>query len=345
MSLGSDIADFRDWWLDELGRMLPARLRGDRRPHIIVGVGKSVARLRRQADGDIAEVPLHELPDTLARLVRLDGRAGQPLVELVLEPGRYLERQLGPFRLARRRARNMAALDIQLSTPLDPAGVVPLFARGDRDRPGHRYFIVKREVLGPLVAAVEGAPARLAAVKVQNGDETIELDPDGYRFPTRRMRFEAAVGNLVKVGMAACLIGAMATFAHAHWRYAGGLRQIDRTIETLNVEVKAVRALSEQRKQQIERIESVRAQKEQAIPLVRIWEEMTRVIPDDSWISDLSVSGDHKVTFTGLSKSAAGLIALLDASPLFAGPVFTAPVARALGTEGERFTIQMDLER
>ncbi|MCV3243104.1 PilN domain-containing protein [Mesorhizobium sp. ZC-5] len=324
--------------------MLPARLRSDRRPHTIVGVGKSVARIRQQADGNIAEVSLHELPDALGRLVRLEKRAGRPLVELVLEPGCYLERQLSPFRLAKRRARNMAALDIQLSTPLEPAGVVPLFARGDRDRPGHRYFIVKRKVLVPLVAAVESAPARLAAVKVRNGDETIELDPDDYRFLTRRTRRDATAGTLLKAGIVACIVGATATFAHAQWRYTSGLSQLDQTIETLNVEVKAVRALAEQRKQQIERIESVRAQKEQAIPLVRIWEEMTRVIPDNSWISDLSVNGG-KVTFTGISKSAAGLIALLDASPLFAGPTFTAPVAKAIGTEGERFTIEMELER
>lgn len=346
MSLSSDIADFRDWWLDELRGMLPAAMRGDRRkrPDYIVSVNKTLAHIRQPADGNIAEVSLQDLPEELSKLVRLNGSAKRPLIELVLEPGRYLERQLGPFRLPKRRARNMAVFDIQSSTPLDPEDAIPLFAKGDRDATGHRYFIVKRQVLEPLIAAIEGAGARVVAVAAQDGAETTELDPEGFGNLTRHMRRDALGGSLLKACIVACLAGATVTFAHAQWRYTSASHQLDQTIDALNVDVKAVRALSEERKQQIQRIESVRAQKEQAIPLVRIWEEMTRVIPDDTWISDLSVNGD-KVTFTGLSRSAAGLIATLDASPLFTGPTFTAPVARALGSDGERFTIEMGLER
>ena len=346
MPLGSDIADFRDWWLDELRGMLPAAMRGDRRkrPDYIVSVNKTLAHIRQPANGNIAEASLRDLPEELGRLVRLDSKAKRPLVELVLEPGRYLERQLGPFRLPKRRAQNMAALDIQSSTPLDPEDAIPLFARGDQDTAGHRYFIVKRQVLEPLIAAIEGAGARVAAVAALDGAETTELDPESYRRLTRHMRRDGLSDGLLKAGIVACLVGVTVTFAHAQWRYTSASHQLDRTIDALNVDVKAVRALSEERKQQIQRIESVRAQKEQAVPLVRIWEEMTRVIPDDTWISDLSVNGD-KVTFTGLSRSAAGLIATLDASPLFTGPTFTAPVAKALGVAGERFTIEMGLER
>lgn len=346
MSLSSDIADFRDWWLDELRGMLPAGTRRDwrRRPNYTVSVNKALAHIRQPADGNIVEVPLHGLAEELGRLIRLNDRAKRPLVELVLEPGRYLERPLGPFRLPRRRAQNMAALDIQSSTPLDPSDAIPLFAKSDTDRAGHRYFVVKRQMLEPLIAAIESCPACVAAVAVQTGEDNVELDPNDYRPLTRHRRRDALAGKFLKAGVLACLVGATATFAHAQWRYGGGSRQLDQTIDAINVDVKAVRVLSEQRKQQIQRIESVRAQKEQAIPLVRIWEEMTRVIPDNSWISDLSVNGD-KVTFTGLSKSAAGLIAVLDASPLFTGPTFTAPVTKALGMEGERFTIEMGLER
>jgi general secretion pathway protein L len=150
--------------------------------------------------------------------------------------------------------------------------------------------------------------------------------------------------KLLKAGLAICLFGLVATYAHARYRQLDGLRRLDAAIETLNEDVKVVRSLSDRREQQIRHVESVRLHKRQTVPLARIWEEMTRVIPDNSWLSDLSVN-ETKITITGFSRSAAGLIAMLEASPLFSGPTFTAPVVRAPGMDAERFTIEMDLER
>ena len=344
VSAGSDIGDLRDWWLQELLAMLPTARVGRKTADYRLTAGRDSARIAPRSSGSISEVGQLDIADELQRLVR-QGRGGRrPDVELFLESGRYLERQLAPFRLPARRAREMAALDLQASTPLDPADAVILFAKDDRARQGQRYFVVRRQTLAPLLAAIESAPARIAGVSMLTYNGPVELDPAGYRSMTRHPRRGAIVAMLVKTGLLACVIGAAATFAHAQWRYGEGSQELDATIAALDVDVKAVRALSEQRKQELQRIESVRQQKRQAVPLVRIWEEMTRVIPDDTWLSDLSVAGD-KIVFTGLSKSAVGLIALLDASPLFSDPTFTTPVARAPGTEAERFTIEMKLQR
>jgi general secretion pathway protein L len=345
MSFARDIGDFRDWWLEELQAIPSAatRPRSRRHPQVEyeISVAREATRVQRLADGATFETTPQELSDSLSRLFATER---QPRVELVLEPGRYLERQLSSFRLPKRRARDMAELDIQSSTPLDPAEVLILFASRDRNRADHRYFIVKKEVIAPIVAAIEGASGQIAAVEIRAGGEFLEIDADGYRALSRRMRRSSLGTNLVKAGMLACLVGAVATFAHAHWRYAEGSRQLDAMTLALEANVKAVRALSEQRKRAVEQVEGVRAQKRQTTPLVRIWEELTRVIADDTWLADLSVDRD-KVTFTGTSKSAAALIAHLEASALFRNPTFSGPVAKVPGTVGERFTIEMELER
>lgn len=346
MSVSGDIGDFRDWWLEELRALLPVvrrdRTAKRRQCDYRIHLARDRLTIRRPA-GDVAvETTLQDLAGELGTLFRT-ARQHQPTVEIVLEPGRYLERHLAGFRLPKRRAREMAALDVRSSTPLDPADVLLLFAKRDRTRPGHRCFIAKKQVLAPVVAAVEGASGRIAAVRIRVDGDLAAIEPDGYASLSAALRRRSFGDTIARSGILLCLVAAVATFAHAQWRYAEGSRRLDAMTEALEADVKAVRALSERRKLAVQQIESVRQQKRQSTPLVRIWEELTRVIGDDTWLSDLSVDGD-KVTFTGISRSAAGLIADLDASPLFRGPAFSGPVTKAPGTGGERFTIEMRLE-
>jgi general secretion pathway protein L len=343
-----EIHDFVDWWLEEIRTMMPAGVRrcatSCARPDYTVRVAKDSVLVRYQANADAVEVPRQELAMQLGNLSGLDPKEKGPLVELVLEPGRYLERHLAPFRLPRRRARRMAVLDVQSATPLDPADAVMLFGKDDRSFVGHRYFITRKEMLATLFSSIESASARVAAVKIATGEAQLELEPEGYRHLLRQTQREMLAAKLLIAGTVICLLGMAATYAHARWRQLDGLRQLDATIEMLNEDVKVVRSLSDTREQQIRHVESVRSHKQQTVPLARIWEEMTRVIPDNSWLSDLSIN-ESNVTITGLSHSAAGLIAALEASPLFRGPTFTAPVVKAPGMDAERFTIEMDLER
>jgi general secretion pathway protein L len=297
----------------------------------------------RQTDGeDTAHLPQEDVA-SLAAAIIANSQSGRVRIEIILEPGRYLERQLTPFRLPRRRARDMAALDIESSTPLDPAGVVPLFPRDDPDWPAQRYFIVKKPVLTELLVAIEGA-ARVSSIKMRTAGGDIEIGSDDYRQFARQRRRGTAVVRLAKAGALACAFAAIVTLAHAQWRYTDASRALDKTIERLDADVKVVRTLSDQRKRQLRQIENVRLQKQQAVPLVLVWEELTRVVPDDAWVTDLSVNG-NRVTFTGLSASAAGLIAMLEASPLLRGPTFTSPVMKSPDAKGERFTVEMEIER
>jgi general secretion pathway protein L len=347
MSFGQDLYDLGDWWLDELRGMIPARFKNDptrrQAPDYKINVGKTSLQIV-QLRADTIETSLQDLANSLVALTNVASAPKRPVVELILEPGRYLERRLAPFRLPKRRAHDMAAFDVQSATPLDPADAQILFAKDAGNRIDQRYFVVKKQLLVPLISAVESVSGRISAIKAHTESERVEMRCDGYRHLLRHGRGQSLVGNFLVVGMLACLVGAAFTFWHAQWRYSDAIHQLDAKIDAVDADVKIVRALSERRKLQVQQIESVQTQKRQAIPVVRIIEEMTRIIPDGSWVSDLSIKGDT-VSATGISQSAGGLVGMLEASSLFTGPIFTAPVVKAPGMDGERFSIEMDVER
>lgn len=343
MNIAGDLADFGNWWLSETMDTLPVVSRQRRnRADYQIRIGGGAVCVGRLATGETVELSLDGLGQNLRRLIKKSRT--KPRIELILEAGRFLERPLSAFRLPKGRAGEMAAIDIQSATPLDPADVIILFASNVQELPGQRYFVVKRQVLEPLIKAVEGVPANVASIALQTEHGLLEMEPDSYRHLMSRAKRNAFMRKAAIAALATCLVGTAATFAHAQWRYARGAQQLDTAIESLDADVKEVRALSERRKEQIQQIASVREQKQQAVPVIKIWEELSRVIPDDAWASDLSINGG-KIRVTGFSQSAAGLIAALDASPLFRGPTFSAPVVKSPEMDRERFTIDMELQR
>lgn len=342
MSFAGDLADFGSWWLSE-ARQSVQRLtsRHGQASDYTLRVGRAAIRLDRPRGGEKAESILDNV-DQLPGYLK-SNRSRPARVELVLEDNRYLERPLSPFRLARTRARDMALLDLQSSTPLDPSNCVILFPRFPEES-GSSYFVARRRLLEPLIKTIEGTSGKLASIKLQTGRGIVEVEPADYRNLMQHARRDARISKLTVAALTAVLIGAVGTFGHAQWRYARAERQLDAEIDALEAEAKEVRALLKQREQQVQQIAGVRKQRQQAVPVVGIWGELTRAMPDTAWVSDLSIKGG-KVRVSGFSQSAAGLIATLEASPLFASPTFGAPVVKAPDVDKERFSIDMELQR
>jgi general secretion pathway protein L len=65
--------------------------------------------------------------------------------------------------------------------------------------------------------------------------------------------------------------------------------------------------------------------------------ELTRIIEPPGWLSSLELTRDS-VTLTGESEQSAGLLKIIDNSPLFSGSEFTVPLVRK--DKGEIFRIR-----
>jgi general secretion pathway protein L len=76
--------------------------------------------------------------------------------------------------------------------------------------------------------------------------------------------------------------------------------------------------------------------------VVQIWEELSRVLPDHTFLSELRVA-DGSVSMSGFSGDAAHLIRLLDQSPLFTGAHLTGAITPDSGEHKDHFSLAFRL--
>ncbi len=78
--------------------------------------------------------------------------------------------------------------------------------------------------------------------------------------------------------------------------------------------------------------------------LVSVLSDLSRTLPDNTWITELSIDGD-KLKLEGYSKAASDLIAIFDRSGAFADAQFTAPLTQDTRAGIERFDLSLKVRR
>lgn len=186
--------------------------------------------------------------------------------------------------------------------------------------------------LTPYAAALT-----LALCGPQGARGGVELAPD------RQEQLHRAPSRRLTVALAVLLAGVLVSLLAGH-----GLRQrrqlalADGEIHALKLRMAQVeqvnRGVQEQRAQLGYLEATVRGRARQA----DILRELTGLLPDGAYLTELTYR-DRVVEITGLAGSASQLLPVLEASPLFSGVEFSAPIV-AQGAGLERFRIRLRLE-
>jgi general secretion pathway protein L len=86
----------------------------------------------------------------------------------------------------------------------------------------------------------------------------------------------------------------------------------------------------------------LRDKKQSELLVMRTVDEITRLLPDNTWVSRLDID-TGEIQLLGQSSSSEALIQLLEASPLLKNVRFRSPVTRIGTTEEDRFHLSADL--
>lgn len=335
----AQLLDSLDWWRDELRAAWASLARRPRQPRprdFTITIADDGIRVHSAGGPEFQSppLPLDATPDEITALLRSGRR--HPCVAIRIDRALLLKRRLGARRLPVRQARDMAELDLMASTPIDPSQVHIVFADGADG--GSSYLVIKKKILAPALEAIKAVGGNLASLTIADAEQILQPDPLSLAaiWPARpRDRFARRAWI---AAVAIVLLGLAATYGHAQWRSWQAGSVLDDEIASAQVEARKARASLQKRQAEVEQTEKLRAEKKNAVPVVRILAELTRLLPDSAWVSDLSSKGDQ-LTITGFATSAADLIQPIDASPLFSAPEFAAPVVKVPGQTGERFTI------
>jgi len=160
-----------------------------------------------------------------------------------------------------------------------------------------------------------------------------ERQDELHRAPSRRLT--AALAILLGLVLAAHLIGYGV-------RQQRELALVDREIRDLKLrmtEVEAVNRDVQERRSRFDYLKTTVLGRARQADILR---ELTGLLPDSAYLSELTYR-DRTVEITGLAPSASQLLPVLEASPLFVGVEFSAPIV-AQGAGLERFRIRLRME-
>lgn len=338
------------WWRDGLAALMPQSWR-DRLdtgvPVLAIDlVPEGGAVIRRFAAGAVGEVA--RLPEESLNVAALATALARELVRpwylreavaLRLPDGAALKRTLSLPLAAQRDILGLLDIELERQSPVDRTEVYHAYRIVGVDRAAQRmevdWRIVRRRSVDPMLALLREADIEPAVVAFV-GDET---PPDGGTFPVvaraaRLLRLQRhLVRGLVLLIVALALLavggsyarnqGAIDAFAaHAEEVHADALVSQHLLHEIVAARQRAAQLVAERHRPTV----------------ADMLAETTRLLPDGSWLTGFSYR-DGEVRIRGYSNAAPSLIALFDASPLFVGAEFRAPLTQGQSRDQQQFDL------
>jgi general secretion pathway protein L len=156
------------------------------------------------------------------------------------------------------------------------------------------------------------------------------------------------------VGRTAMALGASAVLialiagASRYSHQESSLETLRSQIATASLEARKVREVFAKLERTQAGVSRILVQKRDSPMVVDIWEEATRLLPSDSWLTELIVKDDpaiggYRLSISGFSTAAAKLVLTFDQSPLFDDAALTTAVAVDPVEQRERFAMQARL--
>ena len=316
------------WWVSEIAKLLPENLR-----QIIATTNQ---RLVISAEHD--DFVVHH---GNAKQLREIGRQ----CSFLLSEEQILTRTITLPMAAEENLREVLSFEMDRQTPFSADQVYYDFVITERSSASNtlslELLVAPRPVVDDAVARLAAAGIQVDVITTRGLDSNIEVPmnllPKGARSNrnTILQRLNVSLATL-----AILLVISAITLP---------LIQKDQKIRSLEAEVQvatvAARASSQLRREVEELVSgsSYLVDKKQAEPtIVYLLDEMTGVIPDNTWVNRIDISNDE-IQLQGQSGSAAGLIALIEASPTFGNAQFRSPVTQIVRTDQERFHLSADV--
>jgi general secretion pathway protein L len=287
----------------------------------------------RIADGAVA-------PVDAARLAPLLSRAR---VEIVLRQERFLFR---PLQLPRRAADFLEAIirsQIDRLTPWSPAeaafGFLPEPPGGASEQMQVTVAATARTLLSPFVNAARGLGVEAVSISTpapDGGAATIKVLEQKIEGAVEAQRLRRGLTLLIGA-LTVLAIASVALASIAGGELEARRDEIDHRITERRAalhrggDANSAAALALERK------------KHETPSSVLVYEELSRILPDDAYLTELRIQGD-KAQIVGIARDAPELIHLIEQSPHFKAATFFAPTTHAPTESGQHFFIEAHIQ-
>ena len=338
-------------WRDELGQLAREKFAlfgGQQRGQTILHINASEVSICQTARGvseDIALVSRDASNDKsyLVELSRVIANFDLSKDVFVVLPQDTVLRPKLTMPYARRSALVSALrYEIERLSPIDPTELYYDFASSGNAKTGAvelELRIVRKALVDETFRLCHETGLEVAGLLFENDSKAADwrsfpIDR-GAMFRTRARHFAmAALGSL-----AACLFVAFLVAAYA--RDASATGALADAVADAGMQAARVERLQ----QTIDRTSTdlTLATRQKQSPLfISVLAELTEIVPDNTWITELSMDGS-KIRIQGASSAASDLIGLIDHSRQFSNAQFEAPLVHDTAANVDRFDLSFNV--
>ncbi|MBE0623371.1 MAG: hypothetical protein IH606_01040 [Burkholderiales bacterium] len=351
---------FFAWWSGELASLLPLALRPgaqflDQATFVEIE-GKRV-RLKRYRGGrlqdldalDLAQLPAAEQPLELRAWLGRSVAAPDALA-LILHPGDALVRHIHLPHAAEENLRQALAFELNRYTPFQANEVyfdyrLAQGATGGREL-SLQIAVAPRTRVDPALSLLVQAGARPAAV-VLGDDLRAECLPLNLLPPERRPKRAPRISasNTALAALAVILAGIALSLPV--WQKQQAIAALTPLVERARGQAEGASRLRTELDALVQTHDFLLQRKHGYPAATVVIDELTRVLPDGTWLQQLSLRSHPKgweIQIQGETTISSRLARVIDDSPLFRDAGFKSPLIKGQAPASERFNLGAELE-
>jgi len=344
----------RNWWLKEFLNLLPERAaewlsdQGKARLLLIPNEGKVILSLRSSSDVLISSDSIdrnavsQSAIDQFLRAHQVDPKDTD--VGLALPTDRIFSRQLRLPSEVIGAIDTIIKQDLTKKTPFKQHDIYSDYvALPDSGKILVHQWIVQRQYVEEALLELKIDLEKLSFV-TSDAAKTNEPAP----FINLSRKANAPNLWLRKLTLAlSCSAVLLAIVAGGlkYWTQQREMDSLGAEIAVKNKKAQQVRLLIDQLQSKKSALLQLRLQRREMPGLSDLWEEVTRILPTHTWLTELRLSEtankrEAQVTLSGFSGAAPSLVGIVDDSSLFFDAALTSPIAFDPGEGRERFSLQ-----
>lgn len=345
---GTSFKLFLQWWIRELAALVPNRFRPKNRPPSkILWVALETATLvfwrnvgQKRSEVGRVDLALGDGADQRIALDAILSRArGYPL-GVCLQAGQVLRKEVVLPLAAVENLSQVIGFELARLTPFSSDQVYSSYRVLQEDRRGNRLLVllgvVPRhfvdEILAHFAKRDDQPQTVLVCDEVAGSGDCLDFIPPQYKpRPARTDQWLAGAMMGVTLLLVATLL------AIPLWQK----RSVAMALLPVQAEVQkladAVGVLKQEQQKLLDEHNFPIEQKLTTPTKVAVLEELTRLLPDATWLQQMQVTG-AEVTIQGNTGSSAALIGLLGKSELLENASFKSPLVKVQGNE-DRFQL------
>ena len=336
-NLKTGSSEFFTWWYEGILLCVPRRLREKllRRPdRILIRRGDQRITLEL-VPGGAGQAPRQQAflidsaraaPTEVVRWIK-EHASNAAHICLVVETSTVLHKELALPLAGEAELHELLRFEMDRQTPFSADQVYYGYRIRSRDRKSGKLhldlFVLPRHGVDPLLMDIRGEDIPLHAILMADDNGAyaeINLLPPAERSlanggPDRNTLFLALI----------CGLFFLAALYLPGVHRQRSLDAMEQQLDAVRQQTREVQPLLDERDRLLQRGRFLLEKQQGHIPVIALLEELTRILPDDTWINRL-VYQDKEIQLYGESATETGLLQILESSAYFHGANFRSPV-------------------